>query len=575
MFLTTYNKYAIALIVLLGLVFPVAHAAPTPTTIENVINAFDAGQTQQRLPASNLSTMPALTSKPAIKKPPAPSTVFPQGEKIHIKLKKVIFKGNTVFTKKDFYPIFANSINKTISLNQLQSLVEQVTNKYRQSGYILSRAYLPPQEIKEGVVHVEIIEGYISQIHIKGKTGIAHVFIKKYSEAILKSRPLNNAVLEHSLLLANDLPGINVKAVITPSTKIPDSADLTLYTSRKIVNAYAAYDNYGTRYLGPQEISYGVSFNSILLPGDSNAFHFMTTSRHKEVQYAEFVHTQPLGAKGLNWALGANYTETRPGFVLTPAEVVSRSTSFYSNFTYPLIRSRTQNLNLNGQANYQNVDSTILGFPFYQDRFRTLGVGGDYATTDRWRGYDTLSLNVMHGFTIWGANPHFYQSRPKGQPCFTLSTFTASRVQPLSTHFSFYAAAEGQYSWNVLLATEQFGYGGPNFGRGYDPYAISGDRGMAGKMELRFQLDPEFRFLETIQFYVFYDGGMIWNIDSFDLPGRQDATSAGGGTRIHFMNNLDGEFFIGKPLTMPVAALLAIPANGNQARAFFQLVARV
>ena len=109
----------------------------------------------------------------------------------------------------------------------------------------------------------------------------------------MQSRPLKDSDLEHYLLLADDLPGITVKAVITPSPTIPDSADLTLVVERKIVNAYLAYDNYGTRYLGPQEISYGAAFNSILLPGDSNAFHFTTTSQRKEVQFAEFVHGCP------------------------------------------------------------------------------------------------------------------------------------------------------------------------------------------------------------------------------------------------------------------------------------------
>lgn len=562
------------LIILLAFAFGnQSYASDLALTRDNIINAFDAGEVQQRLTPSKQPQggAAAYTSKGL----PPPHEAIAEGDKIFLKLKRINFKGNKVFSSEELNSIFSNYLNKTISLTLLQSLVDSVTNKYRLSGYILSRAYLPPQVIANGVVQIEIVEGYISEVHIEGDAGNARSFVKNYGDKILLSRPLKQDSLESNLLLANDLPGLTVKGVITPSTKIKDSADLTLYVTHQTVNAYVAYDNYGTRYLGPKEISYGVTFNSLLFPGDSNAFRFMTTSQHKEVQYAEFVHGQALGSKGLHLDLGTNYTQTQPGYILTGADVISRSASIYSNLIYPLIRLRNQNLNLKGQANYQNVSSTILGFPFYQDRFRTLAIGGDYNGSDRWRGYDTLALNLMHGFGIWGAQPHFYQSRPEGQPVFTLSTFSASRLQSLPKNFSIYIGTQGQYSWNTLLATEQFGFGGPNFGRGYDPYEISGDRGIAGKLELRYQLFPGWRYFDSFQVYAFYDAGMIWNIDSFDLPGRQDATSTGGGTRVHFMNNLDGELFIGKPLTIPVAALRAMHFNGNQARVFFQIIAHI
>jgi hemolysin activation/secretion protein len=230
---------------------------------------------------------------------------------------------------------------------------------------------------------------------------------------------------------------------------------------------------------------------------------------------------------------------------------------------------------LYGLANYQNVSATILGGPFYQDRIRSLTLGANYNVSDRLQGYNTLGFDFAQGFNIWGANQHYYQSRPEGHSDFSLMNLTASRIQPLSQHFSIYAAMQGQYSFNPLLATEQFGFGGPSFGRGYDPYAISGDRGLAGKVELRIQTEPNLRFLRAVQLYTFYDAGIIWNIDNINLPGKQDATSVGLGARMSFIKNLEGELFIGKPLTFPVFTLVSMHQNGKQARVFFQLIARV
>lgn len=542
----------------------------------DLANGFDAGQTQRRVSTFNESYLyPEYPGAPSHNKLPPPSIFFPEGDKVHFKLEGVIFSGNTVFTNSELSVLFAEYINKDINLNQLQSIVDLVTKKYHDNGYILSRANLPPQTINKGIVHVEIIEGYVSQISFAGKPANTTSLQKKYANHVLQSKPLKIQVLERNLLLANDLSGMSVKAIINPSKTVKDSADMIFYSTYKPVNAYISYDNFGSRYLGPQEISYGASLNSLLFPGDSNTFHFMTTSTHKEVEYLEFIHYQPIGGSGLNFTIGTNYTQTVPGFVLRDLDVVSRSASIYGNLSYPLIRSRSKNWYVTASANYQNVTSSLLTFPLYQDRFRTLALGTDFDVYDRFQGYDTLSLNLMHGFTLWGADPHFYQSVFNGQPRFTLATFSASRLQPLGSHFSFYAATQGQYSCNVLLAMEQFGFGGPLYGRGYDPYQLAGDRGIDGKAELRFALAPGLKFLDTIQFYLFYDAGMIWLINNIDVSARQDATSTGGGVRIHFTSHVDADLYIGKPLTMPDTALLIIPANGNQARGYFQLTARL
>lgn len=548
----------------------IAHAI---TPVEQAIGIVNPGQVQNNLERTSIPAPRKLA--PSIKEAPPPSAPIPEGEKIHLKLSKVVFQGNTIYETGELQKIFKPFINKTISLANLQQLVDQVTKKYRDTGYILSQAILPPQKIKNGVVKIVIIEGFISRILIQGNPGLARIYLEKYGQAILESKPLQMSVLERQMLLANDLPGLNVKAVITPSRNIPGAADLTLFASRKLVSAYLVYDNYGSRYLGPQETSFGVTGNSLFTAGDSNALHFSTTARTREVQFSEFIHTQPLGSKGLTWLLGTNYTQTRPEFTLTSSDIVGRSYSAFTNLTYPYLRSRTQNLSFIGAANYQNVTSTILGGPFYQDRIRSLSLSGAYDKTDHWQGYNTLSLSLERGFEVFGADMHFYQSRPKGRAAFTRSDLSASRLQTLTQRLSLYLGMQGQYAFNPLLVSEQFAFGGAYYGRGYDPSEIVGDRGLAGKVEFRIQTLPDFKWLQSVQYYAFYDAGKIWNLDSINLPGEQSAVSTGVGARLILVPQVQAEFFIAKPLTRKVSTLVQMHANPNQARGFFQLIARI
>lgn len=534
------------------------------------------GQTDVGRIANQLSAQP--TYAPAVSpkmRMPTTNPEISKDSKIRFKLTKVTFAGNTVISTEELNKIFASSINHEISLADLQQMVHQVTVEYREAGYILSRAILPPQTIKNGAVKVQIIEGFISNVTVKGNTGKAQKLLEAYGSHIMQSKPLRFQDLERYALIANDLPGYSIQSVITPSKNVPAGAELTLVAERKKTAFFATYDNFGTRYIGPLETSVGGSLYSLFTGGDVNTARFTVTSRTKELHFFELSHAQPLGSKGARWLFGSNYAETRPEFILTPLEVVGRNFLVFTDLSYPWIRDRSKNFVIHGAANYQNVTSTILGGPFYQDRIRDIVFGFTFDNIDSHHGQNSLGIDVVKGFPILGAADHFYQSRPNGQASYVRGTITASRLQAIGSRFSLLGAMHGQYSCEPLLATEQFGFGGPDFGRGYDPSEIVGDLGVALKLELRLDTVPGFRFLQSVQYYTFLDEGTIWNRSTLGQPNRQSAMSTGIGARFNFMPALSGNFFIGKPLTRSVAVLDALHDNGKMARVFFQVAASV
>jgi hemolysin activation/secretion protein len=539
-------------------------------TLQGISNLIDAGrvtkQVQQALPRS---------LRPQVKATATPEQTADKAKqaKIHFQFNSVIITGNTVFSERELRKIFQPGLGKNIQLSLLQKMVHDITTKYRDSGYILSRAILPPQRIRNGVVRVQIIEGFVSSVTLKGDVGRLQPLLEAYGARIKASKPLKVQTLERYALLANDLPGVNAQSVLTPSKKIPAAADLTLVTTRKIGSAFVSYDNYGTRYIGPNEVSFGGSLYSLIAPGDSNNLRFTVSSHTHELHFAEFTHAQPLGSDGLRWQLGTNYAETRPDFVLTPLQVVGHNTLLFTDFSYPVIRDRSKNLIVHTAANYQNVTSTILGQPFYQDRIRTLVVGATYENIDGWHGINDFGLDITKGFDVAGAHDHELQSRPMGSSIYTRYNLTLSRLQVINQRFSLNATLHGQYASSPLLATEQFGVGGSDIGRGYDPSEIVGDKGVSGKLELRMDTAPGFSFLKGVQYYVFYDAGMIWNNDTVDLIPKESLTSTGVGARFVFMPQVTGNLFIGRPLTQPVATLSALNHNIHQARIFFQFTA--
>ena len=104
------------------------------------------------------------------------------------------------------------------------------------------------------------------------------------------------------------------------------------------------------------------------------------------------------------------------------------------------------------------------------------------------------NATLVHGGSSWVAGGR--DSRLTGASgTFTYLNGTLSRQQTLGGGWGAFAAINAQYSFNPLLLTERFGVGGSQFGRGYAPGNITGDHGIAAKVELQYGHDPETRRL--------------------------------------------------------------------------------
>jgi hemolysin activation/secretion protein len=543
-------------------------SASTVNTDRNIVtNLTDPGRASNQL-QTNMGTLSGVNRVSQAH----PAAVATKASKITFHLGRVIFEGNKAFSAAELLVIFKPYLDKSITLGQLEGLVHAVSVKYREAGYILTRAILPPQTIKSGTVKVRVIEGYISSFSVKGNPGMTKKLLMKYGDHIMEVKPLEIHNLQRYTLLANDLPGFTIQSLITPSETVPAGADLTFITERQRYSLYLSYDNEGTRFLGPQETNLGFNLFSIIAPGDNLLFRFTVTGRPQELRFLELIHVQPIGSRGLKWQFGTNYAETRPQFILAPVNLVGRNFLTFTDFSFPWIRDRAKNFITHAAFNYQNVTATILSQPFYEDRIRSLVVGASFDNNDQYRGSNSFSFDMTRGFPFWGAHNHENQSRPEGTSNYIRMDFSASRLQGLTQHFTFLTSMHMQYSFEPLLATEQFGVGGPDIGRGYDPSEIVGDQGIGGKIELQLNTFPGFKYFNAIQYYIFYDAGIIKNKDSTNLPNQQSLTSAGGGVRVNFFPSVSGNLFIGKPITRQVAVLTAEQSNSTGARVFFSIV---
>ncbi len=344
-----------------------------------------------------------------------------------------------------------------------------------------------------------------------------------------------------------------------------------------MMGGYFSYDNYGTRYIGPQQMTANVAVYSAINSGDSTQLTFTKTPKGGELTFWDLNYNGPVGDSGTRWILGGTRVHTHPLFVLTPTQTDGFNSNFYTSIIYPWIRTRSQSLNVVGAFGYLDSNTTILDTPLYTDHIRSIDLGMTYNFADRFYGANLVALNFRKGLPIWGYSSNTNQftaetSRPGGYAAYQKISAQVSRLQAIKGALSVLAVARGQWAFVPLLSSEQFTFGGNPIGRGYDPAELIGDRGASGSVELRYDINTPY-FIQSLQLYSFYDIGAIWNILVNDTsPAKVSASSAGFGVRFSMSKYISGNMMWTQPLTKEVAAEELIN-QGWRPRTFFSLVA--
>jgi hemolysin activation/secretion protein len=527
-----------------------------------------------------MSAVPSGVAPPRVNNQdnsPSSAPLSDAAKKIKFELNEVVLTGNHVFTTEQLSILYKSKVHTSITVGELFEIVQNITNFYRNNGYIISRAILPPQHVKGGTVKIQIIEGYLDQVAVTGSPGGSKCLVEGFGFRIRKCPPLKLTHLEHYMLLVNEVPNTQVKAVLAPSKASAGAADLNLETYSKPMSAYFSYDNYGTRYIGPQQMTGNVTLYSAINSGDSTSLTFTKTPKGGQLTFLDLNYNGPLGDQGTRWLLGGTRVHTHPLFVLQPTQTDGFNSNFYTNIIYPFIRSRSQSLNLTAGFNYLDSNTTILDTPLFADHLRNLDVGFNYNFADRFYGANMLAFNFRKGLPIWGYSSNTDQltaetSRPGGYAAYTKMAMQVSRLQAIKGSVSLLMVARGQWAFVPLLSSEQFTFGGNPLGRGYDPAELIGDRGASGSLELRYDLNMSY-FVRSLQLYSYYDIGSIWNIlVNASSPTKVSASSAGLGVRFSMSKYVSGNLMWTQPLTKTVAAEEIIN-QGWRPRTFFSVVA--
>ncbi len=463
-------------------------------------------------------------------------------------------EGSSVFDSRAFTKTYEDFLAKRVGGPEIKTIVDRITKMYTDAGYFLSRAVAPQQEIVGGLVRIRAVEGYFEKVSFAGDYP-GKAVLRRYTAPIRAARPAKMATLERALFLMNDNAGVTIDPSVEPIDESAGEYELIIQLKHKAVDAFARLDNRGTPEVGRLQGWLGASVNSLLGFGERIGATFITVpSEPEELLYGAVSSDIPIGAYGTSLSLFGAYSTIDAGSSSEPLDSESRSYQFIGRLSHPLIRSKEQNLWINGSVDFRNFREKQFGSTVISDRLRTLRLGASYQLQDQFKGQTRVSVGVSQGLDILDAsdNGSTKRSRSNGRNDFTKVAGDLVRRQTVTDLVAVQAAVAGQWAAVPLLSYEEFAVGGEQFGRAYDFSEISGEHGVAGSVEVQVGRKSTWRWLDEYQLYGFYDIGAVWNMVSGNSDVRSSLSSAGAGLRVKVFDTLQANFEAAKPLDRDV-----------------------
>jgi len=492
----------------------------------------------QMLQIPNVPSVPGLLAPTELRTTPTPPAALAPGAAF--KVQRLQIHGASLYPEADLVQVTGFEPGRDVNLQTLQAMADRITQHYRQNGYPLARAYLPAQEIREGVVTLVVLEGQYGQIRVNNTSSLDNQVPQGLLEGLNYGDVIALGPLEERLLLLTDIPGVGIRSSLVPGSGLGLSDLVVDVRPGAPVSGSVDADNAGNRYTGGERFGATVNLNNPAGIGDMASLRVLTSGHG--LRYARAAYQVPMGRGRLGVAYGDLAYNLGREFVDLKANGYARIASLFG--TYPLVRSRQSNLSLGLSLEAKSFLDRIDAEPSQIEKRAQVAVASLYGDRrDRWGGggVNTYSLALSAGSldikTPEALARDTATSRTDG--AFSKLGFAVSRLQRASPSISLFAGLSGQVASQNLDVSEKMELGGMNGVRAYPEGEAYADEGALLTLEIRKQLDVSARAVGQVHLAAFMDVGTVKLHHQAWAAGEQRRHLSGAGVGVYWTQARD------------------------------------
>ena len=354
------------------------------------------------------------------------------------------------------------------TINQLQAIADDVEQYYRSKGLVLARAFIPAQDVTLGNVTLQVVEGNLGEVTVRGNESYRTQRIVGPFEPLLASA-VDEADVEEALLTLQGYPGLTVFGTFREGNALGETDLVIDVRDEDRFYITPSIDNYGSEFTGQTRAIVQFGWNNPVGATDRLSGYALKSSDPSNERYY-----------GLEYSLGTINGKTRVGFGIAKnnfavaAAAIEQSLGLdgeveQANLFVQRIFANRRGFRADGVFDFAQKETTVTqpGDPAQDD----LSV---FSYTYNYFGVGSKQRGINLGYlrAIAGDNDGISPSRQGGSGEFATGSYSVfefgyQRLQRLSENHALLLRLDGQYSNDLLVSLEQYGIGGPANIRAY------------------------------------------------------------------------------------------------------------
>ena len=469
-----------------------------------------------------------------------------------IYVRNYLFAGNSVFSDEELSGVVGHYLGRYVSSEELQALRHVLTQYYISRGYVISGAFIPNQEVEGGEVTVQLVEGRLSRLEVKGNNWLRSSYIRNRI-MLNNSGILNVGDLTDSLhfLKLDSLVG-NMRGELVPGEVLGEWVLNVEVEEEENLHFAVVANNHRSPNVGENRLEIHAGHHNVSGFGDAINVRYGVTEGLTDVYVA---YAFPINPR--NTRIGIGYSKSDSIVVERPFDDLDIESDLEGGELYllhPLYKAFGEEVELEFKVERRRSKTYLLGVPFSFSPGVDEGRSSSTVMRISQKWLKRRATNILAaesrltiGVDALGATVN--DNEPDGQFLAWLGQFQWVQRFRLANSVAVFRF-DTQLSEDALLPMEKFSVGGANSVRGYQENWLVRDNGWAASVEQRFplRLNKYVKRPHALELAFFVDAGRGWN--RWDVAtDLETLSSVGVGVRYESSEKLHAGLYWGKALT--------------------------
>lgn len=449
-----------------------------------------------------------------------------------------------------------------ITLGMVETVANTITRYYRERGFILAKAYIPQQHVRDGVVTLTLLLGELGEVEVQNNKRYSDKTIKNiFKDALAK--PVTNDRIEEKLFLTNDLPGLSAQGYFEPGSQVGDTKLNVNVTSERWYDANVRIDNHGSERSGEYRVYADFLLHNPLGIGDQLHLGVLGSFAPENSTYGSLRYNTILFSPRVKFSVGASNND----FVLGSGnaessaanlDIAGKSVVVDTSIKYQLKRSRVKNyaIGLAGSQIESEIELGEVNSDFLDDTVRNIELFYEFDFLNE-------KARTLHQGNIGFISSEFVKGAEEAQDeapfiaSFDYSMLTFMKVPFTKAESRVVLRASGQYSGVPLASINQYSLAGPTRARGYavneyyadDAVYLGADWIFKGPNLNNFTIGGE-RFENLVQPFLFvdYSYGLAHPYQEGAEDTEAHLSDIGIGLKFNYQTDLRGNLIFAFPM---------------------------